>query len=170
MVEAPMTRFPEREGVVVRRAAQERQQARHPVGDLEAQHACVEALRRLRVRREKQHMSEPAHVRPLERRHAPNAHPRRVARPVVVQRQLDRDRRPLFPPDVDQVAVRIVQPDPDLRRLLRRLDLGNTALLQRRAHRLEVIAGRRERDVMQPLLRPLEQQQTAGSAAGLQPE
>src|SRR5882724_12257601 len=57
VVEAPMARLPARQRVVIGRAAQERQYARHPVRDLEAEYARVEALRRHRVRREEQHMA-----------------------------------------------------------------------------------------------------------------
>jgi len=113
---------------------------------------------------------QPAWIGPLERRHAAHADARHVARAVVVQERLGRDRLPLFLPDVDQVAVRVVDPDPHLRRIFRRVELRDASLLDRGTDRLEIVAGGREGDMVQPLLWPFEEQQLASTPAGLELE
>jgi hypothetical protein len=85
--------------------------------------------RRVRVGCEEQDVTAAARIGPLERRQAAQPDARGVAGAVVIQERLCRNRPPLLRPDVDQVAVRIVEPDPDLWRVLRRIESGMPACL-----------------------------------------
>ena len=63
-----------------------------------------------------------------------------------------------------------MDPDAHLRRIFRRIEFRDAGPLDSSPHLLEIVARGGERNVVELLLRPLEEQEFASATAGLEPQ